>query len=268
MKRTCLSTLALATVLLLGACTDGQNGASSGDGFGRILFHGAADGTVGTRTRGEIDLSQLGITVPAPEAFALELTSPALQFNGKWPTVNDFNTEEALYQAGSYTAIISHGSPDEEGPNKPYFYGEKEVTVVASETTHIEITASVANSLTEVRTTEAFDRYFHDAQFTITTAAGNAFTFTPTAATPANPVFVQAGATLTVTGTARRQSQTGEDNGPEITFTEQRLDATVARTRHIFTFDAADAGSATLHITLDENEEITLSLDIELNENA
>ena len=40
------------------------------------------------------------------------------------------------------------------------------------------------------------------------------------------------------------------------------------RTRHIFTFDAADAGSATLHITLDENEQLTTSVDIELNDNA
>lgn len=268
MKRILLPALTLATAFLLGSCTDGKKDASSDDGFGRIRLHSAADGTIGTRTRGEIDLSELGITVPAPEEFALELVCPALQFDEEWPTIDDFNTEDALYKAGSYTAIISHGSPDEEGPNKPYFHGEKEVTVVASETAHLEITASVANSLAEIRTTEAFDRYFHDAQFTIKTAAGNAFTFTPTAATPANPVFVQAGASLTVTGTARRQSQTGEDDGPEIAFAEQRLDATVARTRHIFTFDAADAGSATLHITLDENEEIILSLDIELNENA
>lgn len=46
------------------------------------------------------------------------------------------------------------------------------------------------------------------------------------------------------------------------------LASTSPRTRHIFTFDAADAGSATLHITLDENEELTSSVDIELNDNA
>lgn len=130
------------------------------------------------------------------------------------------------------------------------------------------VTARIANSMAEIRTTEAFDRYFHDATFTLRTGAGNEFRFTPGAEPADSPVFVQAGTSISISGTARQQSQTGTDEGPEVKLAAEPLASTSPRTRHIFTFDAADAGSATLHITLDENEELTSSVDIELNDNA
>ena len=78
------------------------------------------------------------------------------------------------------------------------------------------MTATIANSQTVVRATEQFLNYFHDAQFTVTTASGNQFDFTP-GSTPADePVFVKSATTLKVTGTARRQSQTGTDEGPKV----------------------------------------------------
>ncbi len=268
MKPSILSALACAAALILGSCADEGMNTESGNGFGRIRLRGSANGVIETRTRADFDLSTIGVTVPAPGEFALELICPALQFDEEWPTIDDFNTEDELYKAGSYTAVITFGSPDEEGINKPYYYGEEGLTVVATETATAQINAAIANSLAEVRTTEAFDNYFHDATFTLKTASGNEFTFTPRSGESVVPVFVKAATKLTVTGTARRQSQTGEDDGPEIVFAEQSLDMTKARTRHIFTFDAADAGSATLHITLDESQEITVTVDVELNENA
>ena len=55
----------------------------------------------------------------------------------------------------------------------------------------VEMTATIANSQTVVRATEQFLNYFHDAQFTVTTASGNQFDFTP-GSTPADePVFVK-----------------------------------------------------------------------------
>lgn len=261
-----LRLLTLAAVLLLGACADERINSGVEGGYGRILLRGAADGLV--ESRAEVDLATLGVTVPAPGEFALRLTCPEQAFDKQWSSVDAFNTEDELYKAGVYTATVSYGSPDDEGIDKPYFYGERTLTVVASETVAEEIPATLANSLAEVRTTAAFDSYFHDAVFTLTTASGNEFTFRPTAAQPATPVFVKAGTKLTLTGTARRQSQTGEDEGPSVTFSEQTLGSTAARTRHIFTFDAADAGSATLRITLDENEELILALTVEMNEKA
>ena len=132
----------------------------------------------------------------------------------------------------------------------------------------VEMTATIANSQTVVRATEQFLNYFHDAQFTVTTASGNQFDFTP-GSTPADePVFVKSATTLKVTGTARRQSQTGTDEGPKVTFSEQTLEATSPRTCHIFTFDAKDAGSVTLTVTLSDDYTETRQIDCEVNEGA
>lgn len=73
---------------------------------------------------------------------------------------------------------------------------------------------------------------------------------------------------LTVTGTARRQSPTGTGEGPEVTFSAQTLDATTPRTCHIITYDAKNAGSATLTITLGDSYTDTRTLDCEVNEGA
>lgn len=88
------------------------------------------------------------------------------------------------------------------------------------------------------------------------------------AATLHEPVFVKGGTRLTVTGTARRQSPTGTGEGPEVTFSAQTLDATTPRTCHIITYDAKNAGSATLTITLGDSYTDTRTLDCEVNEGA
>lgn len=163
---------------------------------------------------------------------------------------------------------VAHGDPDAEGIDKPYYAAEKSVEVLPRRAATVEMTATIANSQTVVRATEQFLNYFHDAQFTVTTASGNQFDFTP-GSTPADePVFVKSATTLKVTGTARRQSQTGTDEGPKVTFSEQTLEATSPRTCHIFTFDAKDAGSVTLTVTLSDDYTETRPIDCEVNEGA
>ena len=165
-------------------------------------------------------------------------------------------------------AAVGYGDPDAEGIDKPYYAAEKSVEVLPRRAATVEMTATIANSQTVVRATEQFLNYFHDAQFTVTTASGNQFDFTP-GSTPADePVFVKSATTLKVTGTARRQSQTGTDEGPKVTFSEQTLEATSPRTCHVLTFDAKDAGSVTLTVTLSDDYTETRPIDCEVNEGA
>ena len=102
----------------------------------------------------------------------------------------------------------------------------------------------------------------------MTTASANEFAFTPGSDPADEPMFVKGGTRLTVTGTARRQSPTGTEEGPEVTFSAQTLDATTPRTCHIITYDAKNAGSATLTITLGDSYTDTRTLDCEVNEGA
>ena len=130
------------------------------------------------------------------------------------------------------------------------------------------IPVQIVNAQVLVSATESFLNYFHDATFTVTTSAGNRFTFTPGAETADEAVFVEAGTTLTLTGTAKLQSQTGTAFDRNYAFPEQRLDRTVARTRHTFLFDARDNGSATLTINLDDGFLDERTIDVELNDDT
>lgn len=181
--------------------------------------------------------------------------------NLRTQTGNDFNSayDALVATPRAYTADDEAGKAD-----------GKDVTFTLHRLTSILnfSIATVANSQVVIRATEQFLAYFHDARFTVTTASGNEFAFTPGSDPADEPVFVKGGTRLTVTGTARRQSPTGTGEGPEVTFSAQTLDATTPRTCHIITYDAKNAGSATLTITLGEDYTDTRTLDCEVNEGA
>ena len=204
----------------------------------------------------------------APAAGAFSLTVTGETGTQKWDTLTEFEQSETVFRMGSYTVAIAHGNPDAEGAGKPYYYAEQKIEVLPRRTVNADLTATVANSQVVIRATEQFLAYFHDARFTVTTASGNEFAFTPGSDPADEPVFVKGGTRLTVTGTARRQSPTGTGEGPEVTFSAQTLDATTPRTCHIITYDAKNAGSATLTITLGEDYTDTRTLDCEVNEGA
>ena len=207
-------------------------------------------------------------TPEAPAAGAFSLTVTGETGTQKWDTLTEFEQSQTVFRMGAYTVAIAHGDPDAEGAGKPYYYAEQKIEVLPRRTVNADLTATVANSQVVIRATEQFLAYFHDARFTVTTASGNEFAFTPGSDPADEPVFVKGGTRLTVTGTARRQSPTGTGEGPEVTFSAQTLDATTPRTCHIITYDAKNAGSATLTITLGDSYTDTRTLDCEVNEGA
>ncbi len=250
----------LATVALVatGCADDKMNGSFDGgdDAYGRIQIVAEGDATI---------LSRANITAPSTDEFSLRITGT--EYEGRWSTIADFKQSDPLFKEGDYTAFVTYGNSKAEGANLPCFGGEQSFTVTARQRAKVTINAQITNSQAVVRTTESFRNYFHDATFTLKTGSGNTFTFTPTADNSEEPVFVQAGTSITVTGKAYHQTQTGSDNGKEASFSTS-LVTTKARTCHSFTFDAKDAGSATVTIVLNENEEIKENLDIEINDDA
>lgn len=251
-------TYLLTSALLLAAGCSNDTTTPSAEGFGTLAIQSAADGWIDTRAEME--------TVPAGSDFALRITGD--DFDRSWTTVGEFNDSQTYLERGNYTAHISHGTPLAEGVGKPYFTGSKSFLIIARTQTTITIDATLANSQIFVRATEQFLRYFHDAKFVVTTMAGNKFDFAPGSTTPGEVICVPPATRITVNGTARRQSQTGESEGLQVKFPEQVLEATTVRTRHTFTFDAKDSGSATLTITLGEDYVETREFTVELNDAA
>ena len=234
MKKQLIYLLASAGLLAAGCSTENDTEAT---GYDTLSVSCTADTSIDTAS------AEASGTPEAPAAGAFSLTVTGETGTQKWDTLTEFEQSETVFRMGSYTVAIAHGDPDAEGAGKPYYYAEQKIEVLPRRTVNADLTATVANSQVVIRATEQFLAYFHDARFTVTTASGNEFAFTPGSDPADEPVFVKGGTRLTVTGTARRQSPTGTGEGPEVTFSAQTLDATTPRTCHIITYDAKNAGS-------------------------
>lgn len=258
MKNRLILLLASAAVAA-GGCAKNETPADS-DGYGTLRIACRTDAMITTR-------AEIAVT-PVPDAGDLSLTISGTEFSKTWESLSAFNDAGETIPAGSYTAELRYGDPKAEGVGKVCYYGSKAIEIVARQRVEETIPVQIANAQVLVSATESFLNYFHDATFTVTTSAGNRFTFTPGAETADEAVFVEAGTTLTLTGTAKLQSQTGTAFDRNYAFPEQRLDRTVARTRHTFLFDARDNGSATLTINLDDGFLDERTIDVELNDDT
>lgn len=258
MKNRLILLLASAAVAA-GGCSENETPADS-DGYGTLRIACRTDAMITTR-------AEIAVT-PVPDTGDLSLTISGTEFSKTWESLSAFNDAGETIPAGSYTAELRYGDPKAEGVGKVCYYGSKAIEIVARQRVEETIPVQIANAQVLVSATESFLNYFHDATFTVTTSAGNRFTFTPGAETADEAVFVEAGTTLTLTGTAKLQSQTGTAFDRNYAFPEQRLDRTVARTRHTFLFDARDNGSATLTINLDDGFLDERTIDVELNDDT
>ena len=213
--------MASAALLAAGCSTENK---AEGTEYGTLKVSCTADGSI---VAASDDTSRMPAAPSVPQAGDFTLTVTGESGTQQWDTLTEFEQSDAVFRMGTYAVSVAHGDPDAEGIDKPYYAAEKSVEVLPRRAATVEMTATIANSQTVVRATEQFLNYFHDAQFTVTTASGNQFDFTP-GSTPADePVFC-----------------------------------------HIFTFDAKDAGSVTLTVTLSDDYTETRPIDCEVNEGA
>lgn len=169
MKKQLICLLASAGLLAAGCSTEN---APETTGYGTLSVSCTADTSIDTA-------AGASGTPEAPAAGAFSLTVTGETGTQKWDTLTEFEQSETVFRMGSYTVAIAHGDPDAEGAGKPYYYAEQKIEVLPRRTVNADLTATVANSQVVIRATEQFLAYFHDARFTVTTASGNEFAFTP-----------------------------------------------------------------------------------------
>lgn len=213
MKKQLICLLASAGLLAAGCSTEN---APETTGYGTLSVSCTADTSIDTA-------AGASGTPEAPAAGAFSLTVTGETGTQKWDTLTEFEQSETVFRMGSYTVAIAHGDPDAEGAGKPYYYAEQKIEVLPRRTVNADLTATVANSQVVIRATEQFLAYFHDARFTVTTASGNEFAFTPGSDPADEPVFVKGGTRLTVTGTAL--TWPGHDMTQPFTLTDAMFDA-------------------------------------------
>ena len=182
--------MASAALLAAGCSTENK---AEGTEYGTLKVSCTADGSI---VAASDDTSRMPAAPSVPQAGDFTLTVTGESGTQQWDTLTEFEQSDAVFRMGTYAVSVAHGDPDAEGIDKPYYAAEKSVEVLPRRAATVEMTATIANSQTVVRATEQFLNYFHDAQFTVTTASGNQFDFTP-GSTPADePVFVKSATTL------------------------------------------------------------------------
>lgn len=255
MKKRLFYCLFVPVSLLAAGCSESGSTGEQDSGYGTLQIACTPDGNLAVRA-----------ATPQLSDFSLELSDGTTV--RQWASVAEFNAESPLLLQGNYTASVSYGDPQAEGYDLPCYTGSKQFELKARQKNRVEITATIANAQALVRTTEQFRSYFHDATFVVATGAGNRFEyrFASTAGTAesdsAEPVYVRAASSLTVTGSAQRQA------GDEVVFASQEIALTAPATRYIFEYGAEDAGSAVVSIYVNDKLTATIPVTVELNEDA
>lgn len=191
-----------------------------------------------------------------PSQLAIDLNSADGSVVRHWDSLDQFPTGED-WAVGAYTMEASYGSLDEEGINKPYYYGRTEFTVKDSETTPVKLTAQLANSMVTVSYTENFKKYFQTYSLELLTAGNNRVAY------PADA----AGSCYVKPGSVTLSLNVRKFNGTEATLTPASFTAE-ARHHYRLSLDVATgSGDGMLVLQFDEmlaKEDVTVDLSDEL----
>ena len=241
--------------LTLSACAEKEaQGEQQGKGRVDISLVTSAE-VVDTR-------ANISCTEPAAEDFALTIEGVGGDYRAEYATLAEFHADSYL-RYGSYKATVVAGDITDEGYDKATFAGSAEFAVEARKHTDVEVTATIANALVKVETTESFKNYFEGYELMLTTAAGNEFDVTA----QSELLFI-APAEFTVSGSALKQSAQSGKEGVTVALPEFKQSEVAAQTLYTVKMDVEEAGRATLTITLNETLVESIDIEQELNDNA
>ncbi len=225
----------------------------------------AAEGKIAitTTVSGEVATRAEGITLPTPAPADFNLQITGTDFSKTWESLSDYRTDDERYLAGWYTVAIAYGDANAEGYNVPAFAASKDVEVLdRNRTTIVELTATLANAIVTINTTEAFDNYFPTSEFTITTAT-NTFEFDKLST---DHLYVAAQEGLKIDCSCIRQSNVAANKYEQLA--TQTIPTVAAATRYVITYDLTSAGSVTITIKLNQTIIDVIEVERELNPNA
>ena len=253
---------AIASLVLAG-CQNYSEHELAGD-MGRIAIDFSTSGEVATRADG-IQLENL----PTPAEFVLKIAGDATDantatFSKEWSSFAGYNYEEERLYNGKYDVTLTYGDPTVEGYGKPAFAAEAKGVVVQNKnkTTELDMTATLANAIITIRTTENFDGYFPVSKFSVTTSQ-DTIDFEKE-----NPehLFIAPQSGVKINCSCIRQSNLANETYEHLA--AQVIGTVEAKTRYVVTYDLTTAGSVEISIKLNEELIGTQVIDTEINPNA
>lgn len=251
MKLKELTAYAVLAVLLGGGCS------KSGDGLqtGRLAIRLSAKNDIADVSRSSLSSVT---TLPADGDFTLTVRKQGESAAVWADKLSNMPAEGIELSAGTYTAEAVYGSATEEGFDKPYLSSDNggvAFTVNGGATSSVRIPVALMNTILKIVSTEAFDNYFPEHSFKVTTAAGSEIDF---AKGETRGAFIDA-YKFTIAGTLTNQA--GKSQG----FSKEYASVNPA-TCYTIKFDAPDTGGATVTITFNDTVTTVDLGDIELNE--
>lgn len=156
--------------------------------------------------------------------------------------------------SGNYSVKASYGSLEDEGFDKPYFYGSANFAVTGGNTVTVSVPVSLGNTIVKVSCTENFSNYYKDYTFRIVRSTAVLATFVKGETKAA---FVD-GYRFTIEG--ELVSETGTK-----TFSKEYTNLNEA-TAYTFQFDAANVGGSAITVSFNDTVETIELGDVEINE--
>lgn len=156
--------------------------------------------------------------------------------------------------AGNYSVKASYGSLEEEGFDKPYFYGSQTFAVQGGQTANVSVPVSLGNTIVKVDCSDDFKNYYKDYSFTVSRNGADIATF---AKGETKAAFVD-GYKLTLEGTLTSESKTKSFSKDYTSLSEA--------TAYTFYFDVTNAGGATITVSFNDTVETVNLGDYELND--
>ena len=244
---------ALSALLLAGCQKD--NSVQSTAGEGKIAINASTSGVVETRAD--------GIQVATPELSDFSLLIKGKNFEKSWSSLSQYRTDDERYTAGTYTVSIACGDSSEEGYDLPAFAASKTAEVLdRNRTTEVALTATVANAIVAIQTTEAFNNYFPVSEFTVTTTS-NTFEYDKQSA---EHLFVAPAQDVKIDCSCIRQSNLAANKSEKLA--TQTIANTAAATRYVSTYDLSTVGGVAITVKLNQTIIDTIEVETELNPNA
>ena len=256
-----LKHLGLLALFGLLSCSDDKNNAN-GNGMGEINATFEADYGVRSSLATKEDnatTNEIEAISPDIQNFTVHLTKSDGSFDKTWP-IAEFPAEQK-FSTGIYTMEIFYGNINEEGFEKPYYYGIEKFEVIDEEVATPSVEAKLGNSMVSIAYTEAFQNYFSSYSTKLRTAIGNIIEFNKEETKPA---YVKPGKVTFLLSMTKT-------NGTELTLEPVGIDNAEPCTHYKVTFDVneGEVGNAVLSVSFDDTTtktpiEISLSDDLML----
>lgn len=243
-----LQALIGALILLVAvSCTKNQV-----EGYGSVSFALDNNAEIVEQTRSNVSDYT---TLPSVGNFTITIkdASNATVWSG---LISEWGTGEnpSQLKAGNYTVEATYGSLEEEGFDKPYFYGTASFAVTGGQATNVPITVSLGNTIIKVSYSDNFKAYFSDYTFMLTRDNTEIAVF---AKDETRGAFID-GYKITVEGEMTGELKT-------FSYSQEYSNLEVA-TAYTLAFDVDNVGSATLTVTFNDEVETVELGDIELND--